>query len=221
VYTEVSGLNRQTAVPGMFIPFKSVQNTPPVRMQCLISSGELITASQATYAAANPFADTITPVPVDESENALSTGFLLTYGAFQIWFGGDLTHYQEPRLVNPVNLIGDVDVLLMHHHGLPVSNDPVFLKSLRPEVCIYSNSWKKGLSLPNVQAVAATPTVQAVYQLHKNLSQEGDVHSPSEYRANIRDEKEGNYIKLSVDARSVTYTVAVGRTADPHLYTFD
>lgn len=221
VYEAVSERNRQTIQPGQFIPLQSGNNGLQIQMQCLIASGNIISESEASHAIPNPYIADIEPLPVDESENALSTGFVLSYGDFQIWLGGDLTRYQEQRLINPVNVIGDVDVMVMNHHGLPSSNDPVFVKCLQPEVCLYSNGWKKGLSPGNVQAVSAAPSVKAVYQLHKNLSQTTDVNTTPEYIANVRDETAGNYILLRVDPESRTYSFGVNRTANPHVYSFD
>jgi len=66
-------------------------------------------------------------------ENNLSLGLLLSYADFQLWVGGDLEREME-RLAKDV--IGDVDVYVVHHHGSRTSSTDAFLGALKPEVAI-------------------------------------------------------------------------------------
>jgi len=66
-------------------------------------------------------------------ENDLSIGLLLSYQDFQLWVGGDMGARVE-SLVKDV--VGDVDVYVVHHHGSATSSSPEFLAVLKPEVAI-------------------------------------------------------------------------------------
>lgn len=75
--------------------------------------------------------------PIDNrdsnKENSLSLGFLLSYKDFQLWIGGDMGEREE-RSVG--NLIGDVDVYVVHHHGSDGSSSADFLSKIKAEVAI-------------------------------------------------------------------------------------
>src|SRR3954454_8428670 len=60
--------------------------------------------------------------PEDKTENARSTGILLTYGKFRMLDIGDLTSQKEMDLVCPANRLGKVDLYLTTHHGTDTSN---------------------------------------------------------------------------------------------------
>src|SRR4029078_10409229 len=135
----------------------------------------------------------------DGSDNANSVVSVLEFGPFRFYDAGDLTWNQETRLVCPKNLIGTVDVYQVTHHGLDSSNNPLILRSLQPHVAVMNNGTTKGC-LPEVFATLKdTKSLEAVYQLHKNLRPDGATNNvPDEYIANQEKECQGNYVKLSV-----------------------
>lgn len=157
----------------------------------------------------------------DGSDNANSIVMILEFGPFRFFDGGDLTWNQETRLVCPVNLIGEVDVYQVTHHGLDMSNNPLVIRSVKPSVAIMNNGERKGC-MPEVFAnLAATPSIQAVYQMHKNLRDDGATNNvPDEYVANLESAERcaGNYIKLSVAPDGMQYTVSI--PANGHQRTF-
>ena len=152
------------------------------------------------------------PKDRDGSDNANSVVMILTFGDFEFFDGGDLTWNQEKRLVHPFNLVGEVDVYQVTHHGLDSSNNPIILQSLNPRVAIMNNGHHKGC-LPEVFGnLKATKSIEAIYQVHKNLRPDGSVNNvPDEYIANNATAKDckGDFIKLSVAADSKSYTVSV------------
>ncbi|MFO0868991.1 MAG: MBL fold metallo-hydrolase [Pirellulales bacterium] len=156
----------------------------------------------------------------DGSDNANSLVLLLSFGPFRFFDAGDLTWNQEARLVCPQNLVGTVDVYQVTHHGLDASNNPVVLQTLQPRVAVMNNGTTKGC-LPEVfTALGATPSLQALYQVHKNLRPDGATHNvPDEYIANRERECQGNYIRLSVDPQGRTYVVSI--PAHGHTRTFE
>lgn len=157
----------------------------------------------------------------DGSDNANSVVLLLAFGGFRFFDAGDLTWNREHDLVCPKNLVGAVDVYQVSHHGLDVSNNPLVLQSLRPTVAIMNNGHTKGC-LPEVFAtLKETSSVQAIYQVHKNLRPDGATHNvPDEYIANQEDDKHcaGNLIHLSVDPTGSSYVVRIPATKHERTY---
>ena len=146
----------------------------------------------------------------DGSDNANSVVSVLEFGPFRFYDAGDLTWNQETRLVCPKNLIGKVDVYQVTHHGLDSSNNPLVLRSLEPRVAIMNNGTTKGC-LPEVFAnLKETKSIEAVYQVHKNLRPDGKTNNvKEEYIANQEEQCKGNYIKLSVAPDAKSYTVSI------------
>ena len=156
----------------------------------------------------------------DGSDNANSVVSVLDFGPFRFYDAGDLTWNQETRLVCPKNLIGNVDVYQVTHHGLDSSNNPLVLKSLEPRVAIMNNGTTKGC-LPEVFAnLKETKSLEALYQVHKNLRPDGATsNAPDEYIANKEEQCKGHYIKLSVAPDGKTYTVSI--PANKHERTYN
>ena len=150
------------------------------------------------------------PKDRDGSDNANSLVVLVSFGRFQFFDGGDLTWNQELKLVHPYNLVGEVDVYQVTHHGLDSSNNPVVLQTLKPRVAIMNNGDKKGCA-PNVFAnLKATKSIERIYQVHKNLRPDGKTNNVAdEFIANHEKECKGHFIKLSVDPTAKSYTVSI------------
>lgn len=146
----------------------------------------------------------------DGSDNANSVVTLLEFGGFRFFDAGDLTWNQETRLVCPKNLIGKVDVYQVTHHGLDSSNNPLVLRSLEPKVAIMNNGTTKGC-LPEVFAnLTELKSIEAIYQVHKNLRPDGATNNvPDEYIANTKEQCAGNHIQLSVAADGKSYLVSI------------
>ncbi|OYV45676.1 MAG: hypothetical protein B7X06_04250, partial [Verrucomicrobia bacterium 21-51-4] len=133
----------------------------------------------------------------DGSDNANSIVLLLSLGEFQFFDGGDLTWNMEQKLVCPKNLVGEVDVYQTTHHGLDASNNPLVIRSLKPKVAVFNNGVTKGCE-PDVFAVLdREPSVEAVYQMHRNLRSDSQNNVADEYIANLEKECQANYIKLA------------------------
>jgi hypothetical protein len=148
----------------------------------------------------------------DGSDNANSIVMLLEFGPFRFFDGGDLTWNQEARLVCPVNLVGQVDVYQVTHHGLDASNNPLVLQSLQPRVAIMNNGHTKGCMPEVFSNLKATESIEAIYQVHKNLRPDGATYNaPDEMIANLQDAEhcEGNYIHLSVAPDGASYEVRI------------
>jgi beta-lactamase superfamily II metal-dependent hydrolase len=156
----------------------------------------------------------------DGSDNANSVVMVVQFGGWRFYDAGDLTWNQEARLVCPKNMIGQVDVYQVTHHGLDSSNNPLVLRSLQPRVAVMNNGVTKGC-LPEVAAnLRDTKSLEAVYQVHKNLRPDEETGNvPDEYIANREKDCQGNYIKLSVAADAKSYSVSIA--ANGHSRTFE
>jgi len=146
----------------------------------------------------------------DGSDNANSLVMVVDFGAWRFFDAGDLTWNQEARLVCPKNLVGQVDVYQVTHHGLDASNNPLVLRSLMPRVAIMNNGVTKGCQPEVFATLQDTKSLEAVYQSHKNLRPDGATNNvPDEYIANKEKDCQGNFIKLSVAADAKSYTVSI------------
>jgi competence protein ComEC len=161
----------------------------------------------------NPFCKDVKGKAIDLSDNANSIVFLLSFGEFKFFDAGDLTWNIEHDLACPVNRVGTVDVYQVTHHGLAQSNNPALVKALTPTVAIMNNGSTKGCEPEVYSTLKSTESIQAIWQIHKNLRADGDVNNTvAEYIANSQKECAGNYIKLSVAADGKSYLVSIPAT---------
>jgi competence protein ComEC len=156
------------------------------------------------------------------TDNDLSSAWVLEFGPFRFWDGGDLTWNMEGALVTPVNRVGHVDVYQVDHHGLNFSNNPVLIHSLAPTVSVMNNGAEKGTAASTIAALASSPGIQAMYQMHKNLRPEDPQdNTTDEYIANFAHDpshRDANCIKLSVDPSGTSYTISIPATGFSRTY---
>jgi competence protein ComEC len=185
-----------------------------VRLRC-IGARQQFTAAQASDPLNDKICATCREKERDGSDNANSIVMLVDFGHFRFFDGGDLTWNQETKLVCPNNLLGDVDVYQVTHHGLDSSNNPVVLQTILPRVAIMNNGDRKGC-LPEVFAnLKATPSIEAIFQLHKNLRPDGSVNNVEDiFIANHESSEKcaGHFVKLAVAPDSLTYAVSIPHT---------
>jgi beta-lactamase superfamily II metal-dependent hydrolase len=202
--------------PGDEIALNQKEGGPALRLLCLCGSGEVL--PDRPGAAENPIAREHKPQPPDKTDNAKSLGFLLTYGHFRFLDLGDLTWNVEYKLVHPTDKIGPVDVYQVTHHGLESSNNPVLIQTVRPRVAVFNNGPRKG-GHPNVtNTLRRVPDIQAIYQLHRNLTVGAQENTHPAFIANPEEKCQGESIKLAVAPDSKSYTVTVGSTGKPRSY---
>jgi beta-lactamase superfamily II metal-dependent hydrolase len=218
-YFELKCERRVVINPGDKLPLKQAEGQAalPIQLACLGTRQSFIDAPQD--AAENSVCADGREKDRDGSDNANSVVTLLDCGPFRFLDAGDLTWNQETKLVCPKNLIGEVDVYQVTHHGLDSSNNPLLVRTVKPAVAVMNNGSTKGC-LPEVyETLTSTKSIEAIYQVHKNLRPDGKVNNVAdEFIANHEAECKGNFIKLSVAADGKSYTVGIPASGHSKTY---
>lgn len=210
--------NRVVIQPGADLPLAQAANRPRVRLRCLAARQEFVDPPPDAPLNRNICRRLRSKDP-DLTENANSIVLLLEYGPFRFFNAADLTWNLEANLVCPVNLVGKVDVYQVTHHGLDRSNNSAVIESLQPTVSVMNNGKTKGCQPETFLALQAAPSVQAMYQLHKNLRPDGKVYNTQdELIANREPDQVGNPIRLVTDPSGERYTLSI--EASGHAQTF-
>lgn len=210
---------RHRVKAGLELPLRQA-GALPLALRCVASDGEIIPAPPGL--ASNPLASEDSHKNLAPSDNDRSSAWVLSFGPFRFWDGGDLTWNQEARLVVPVNRIGQVDVYQVDHHGLAFSNNPVLIHSLAPTVSVMNNGITKGTAKPTIEALRSSPGIQAMYQLHKNLRPGDPEDNTSDgFIANLGSDPnhaDANFIELSVAPDGLSYTLSIPATGHKRAY---
>ena len=117
------------------------------------SGGEVIKQPLPGAGRPNPYCADFKPKDVDKTENAQSVASYITFGKFRVVHPGDLTWNKEAELMCPNNRLGTADLLIVGHHGQPVSNSEVIVHALRPRVSILNNGTRKGGQPPAMRVI--------------------------------------------------------------------
>lgn len=190
------------------IKLRSVGSAPLLRLQVLAANGAVV-GEQAGAPQIRPCGPDFKPAEEDKTDNANSIGFLLSFGQFDFFDGGDLTWNVEHKLTCPKNLAGAVDVYQVDHHGVDNSNNPALVQALKPRVAVIDSGPRKGGEPRTFATLKSVPEIEAIYQLHRNLRTTAKDNAPADYVANDEEACKGEFIKLSVSANGRTYSVSI------------
>ncbi len=204
--------------PGEEIRMKQASGAAPIRLQVVASDGEVMQLKMR--GAENPECKEAELQNDDPTDNARSVGILLTFGKFRFLDMGDLTGKVERELVCPSNVIGTVDLYQVTHHGMNISNNPVLLRSVKPQVAVMNNGPRKGGHPDVLKWLRSVGSLQDIYQVHRNLDTKDEENVSPELIANLGTEEEcsGHLIKVSVAADGSSYIVTNGRTGQSRRY---
>ena len=176
----------------------------------LAADGEHISAVPGVKPAPNPYCTSEKKWEADPSENARSNGILVRFGRFSFLDLGDLTGAKEVALMCPNNPIGTVDLFLVSHHGMDLSNSRALVDAVHPLVAIMNNGAHKGGKPEAWKNVHDSPGLQALWQLH-TAEDPGGLNSPAQFIANPKGDGDGAYIKV-VALENGSFTVTNSRT---------
>jgi competence protein ComEC len=199
---------------GDALPLKSGQT--PLSVQVLTSGREVV----QNEGEMNPFSDRHQPQPVDSSDNSASLSLLFQFGAFRFLTCGDLTWNTEAKLVTPKNPVGKVDLFMVTHHGLPVSNNPAMVLAIDPIVAVMCNGPKKGGAEQTMKTLREVQSLKDWFQLHRNVDLDPALQARPECIANsgITADCKGQWIRAVVAPDGNSYTVQIGPNGKLHKY---
>jgi beta-lactamase superfamily II metal-dependent hydrolase len=197
--------------PGWKVPIKGIE------VQVLTAAGEHITTPLAGDGGANSYCKSEPVPPDDASENARSVGVLITYDRFRFLDLGDLTKKKELELACPNNLLGNVGLFLVTHHGSDLSNPKALVWALDPRVAVIDNGARKGASPAAWQIVRDAPGLEDLWQLHYAVESDKDHNADSDHIANVKENCEGKYLKVTADPDG-SFTLTNARTGYQKTY---
>lgn len=206
LYRAAAQNGSKTLKAGDRLPLKSTAT--PLSAKVMTASGEVV----PNEGAINPFADRHVPQPDDPTDNAKSISVLFSFGKFRYLCCGDLTWNVEAKLVSPRNPVGQVDLFMVTHHGLGVSNNPALVLAIDPQVAVICNGPTKGAEPPTMATLKQVQSLMATYQLHRNVRLADADQTPAEFIANSVETAacSGTWIKASVGPDGSSYTVQIG-----------
>lgn len=207
-YKKASGGQSTTLHPGDAIPLREGRSSQKISLTCLAAAGKVITDGKDA-GRPNPECVKNQPKPPDPSDNARSIVLLLKYGDFRFLDCGDLTWNVEHELVCPTNKIGRVDLYQVTHHGLNQSSNPVLVRSIAPRCAVTNNGPRKGGDLETYATLKSTPSIEAIFQLHRNVATTDTDNAPPAFIANVNEQCEGKMVRCEVAPNGKRYTVSV------------
>lgn len=215
-YREMRVEARHVVQPGTVLPLRS--GKVPLDLRCVVTRQQTWTPPDGGRA---PAADAQPPSSKarDTSDNANSSAWVLTFGPFRFFDGGDLTWNTEATLVWPRILVPEVDLLQVTHHGLDVSNHPRLLQALNPTVTVMNNGPTKGTMAEVMQSLRGLPALKAQFQVHKNVRPDGATNNcPDAFIANLDRECEGRFIRCTVDPDGTRFNLTLPPGDARHTY---
>jgi beta-lactamase superfamily II metal-dependent hydrolase len=217
-YQAAAGHRSIALQPGSTIKLRRATGTPAISLQCL-AAGAMVLPGTVTNGASNTECLNATLKPDDPSDNARSVVFLLRYGSFDFLNTGDLTWNIEHGLVCPQNLIGEIDLYQVGHHGANNSNNPVLLRSIKPMVAIMNNGPRKGGHPDTVKWLREVSSLKDLWQVHRNVMSTPEQNAPEEFIANLDEKNDAAHlIHVSVDPVKGSYTVFNNRNGKSTSY---
>jgi competence protein ComEC len=208
----IDGTPRRIIHPGDTI------SIPGLSIVVLASDGEHIASVPGIKPEPNPYCATERQWPVDPGENARSNGVLVTFGKFKFLDLGDLTGAKEVALVCPNNPIGAVDLYLVDHHGMNLSNARALVDAIHPVASIMINGAHKAGMPEAWQTVHDSPGMQDLYMLHTAEGSDDAHNSPEALIANPKGSTtDGAYFKV-VASSSGAFSITNSRTGQTRNY---
>jgi hypothetical protein len=192
-------------------------NVAGLNVLVLTADGAHIDAVPGVQPTPNPYCASEPKWELDTTENPRSTGVLVRYGKFRFLDLGDLTKAKEIPLVCPENRIGTVDLYLVDHHGMNLSNAKAFVDAIHPRVAIMDNGAHKAGSPEAWQTVHGSPGLVDLWMLHTAEASDSAHNSAEPLIANLKGGSDGAYLKVVASADG-GFSVTNARTGQTKEY---
>ena len=206
-YREFKADRREITQPGQILPLKQLPDSVLLQMRCMGARKQYIHPDG--MGELNTLCSEKVEHALDTSDNANSSVWLLQFGSFKFFDGGDLTWNMEGQLVCPTNSIGRVDVYQVNHHGVNLSNSPLLVRSLAPAVTVMDNGPHKGGAKETLATLRGVASIQTMFQLHRDLRGGAEFNTDAPYIANLEADCQGNDIECSVEPSGTSYTMKI------------
>src|ERR1700733_7895968 len=154
----------------------------------IVASAGAVQKTPLPGGAANASCADFKPQAPDPTENAQSVGSVVTFGKFRVAHLGDLTQNKEFELMCPNNPLGTVDLFVVSHHGLNVSNSEALVHGLHPRVAIMNNGTGKGGLPEPMKVLHSSPGLEDLWQIHFSQLSGQEYTVPGIFIANGLDE---------------------------------
>ena len=207
----IKGKPRRIVHPGDTI------DIPGLSVLVLTADGEHIASVPGVKPTPNPDCANEPKWDLDTTENPRSTGVLVLFGKFRFLDLGDLTKAKEIPLVCPVNRIGTVDLYMVDHHGMNLSNAKAFVDAVHPRVAIMDNGAHKAGSPEAWQTVHESQGVEDLWMLHTAEDSDAAHNSAESLIANLKGGADGAYFKVVAKADG-SFSVMNSRTGQTKNY---
>ena len=162
-YASLAGDRRRVAKPGDRLPLTGVDLT-------IVAAHSQVLSAPLSGGGPNPLCGTFKPQATDAGENGKSMGYVLRAGTFAFANLGDLSwNFQHP-LACPVNLLGQVDIFQVTHHGVRDDVLPQQMWAMAPTVAVMNNGPAKGAGAGGVETVFSSPGIQDLWSLHRLIA---------------------------------------------------
>lgn len=202
----IEGKPRRIVHPG------DTLSIPGLTTVILTADGEHVSSIPGVTPAPNPHCAAEPKPEADPTENARSVGFLMTYGKFRLLDLGDLTKAKELALVCPNNPIPPIDLFLVTHHGMNMSNARALVDAIHARVALMNNGAHKAGSPEAWQTVHDSPGLEDLYMVHTAEDSDAAHNSPVALIANPRGAAhDGAFFKVVANADG-SFSVTNSRT---------
>ncbi len=184
----------------------------------LTENGQHISEVPGIKPTPNPYCATERQWPTDPTENARSAGILVTFGKFRFLDLGDLTGAMEVALVCPNNPIPPIDLYLVGHHGMNLSNSRALVDAIHPRVAIMNNGAHKAGMPEAWQTVHDSPGIKDLWMLHTAEGSDAAHNSTEALIANPKGSTaDGAYFKV-IASPTGSFSVTNSRTGQTKQY---
>jgi len=214
VYQKLSAGKRLTLKPGDKVPLKGLDVT------VVTSHGEGLSRPINGGGPNEALCKNAVLKKHDPGENARSIGFLLSMGKFQFLDLGDLSWNKEHEIACPQNVIGQVDLYQVTHHGMDMSGAPQHVWAIRPQVAVMNNGPRKGGTPGFYEVLKKSPGIEDIWQVHLALATDKDHNTAETKIANLdpEDQCQGHWLKAEVESNG-RYTISNSRSKHRQSYT--